>query len=1082
MSPPRTLFIHPSALARDAALDAACRANAHGAAWTAEHLTLQQLLELLGRALPPGSGAEPREISDAARLGLLKQAFLQVRPREPEPARASLEAAGRLVAGWKGAGLAPEGLASAAKKLARPHARLARRLEGLAELWGAYERLLDNWTDREGREARLLARLRAASRLPAALEGVALEVSGVHRLAPVQRMVFESLRALGVKLSFVPALPLAQPGFETLRASFGSLAGLMHGAAPARASRVERLAAPSQYSELYEIGRRVRHWIEAEGLAPHEIAVAFRDLGPYSQFVADVFGRLQIPYYERRGEPAAFQPLVRAALTAVDAVREGLSREGVFRFLRSGLARPELLAGSKARVAPHELHALALEARVDRFFGADLHRPFEAWGKRLDALKAERPERAMPCGLLKKVLERMDALRAPRPREAFANDWLAFFQGSGLWDAEAPAGPAGHKAGVARQALALALAGTAEGPGAGETVTLERYAEELETAIAGASVRVSGLDRACGVRVLNLYDLRGLRFKRVVFAGLDEAGFPELPAPDALLGSLGAAESRALREALEREAGGPGSLAAVEPRWPREVREEEEALFEIALRAGEERLVLTRSKSTADGRATGASVYWEREEASAVPEQHVAPVRPAPPLAECITGEEAELRAAWVLAGGAPGTPEAGLALACAGAGRGAELLRRAGVEQDRDSFFEALAASRDEAGEINRETPAGPYDGNAAVTAPDAPRAVLDRLSLRPLPATALETQAQCGFRFMVRHLFRMDEEELPGDDLSPAHRGDLWHRILSGFYARELEAAHAAGRVVAVLDPARRREYMARLEQITEALCEAAPGEYFVGRPGLWRMQREMLQFQLGAWLEYELRAEPDAVPFHAAFVEYAFGSSVEKGSGPAVEVSVSGPAGPARLELQGRIDRFDLCLEDPGAEVPRVLGVRLLDYKAGRMDRLKPRLKENNLPSLRQAQLPVYLAAAMRLLEAKEREGWGVDWVRVRENSTAALFALGDLAKARRTGETLLARPDEDGEGAVFLRQLADRKAGPQALNEAVQRAVASALQGRFAVAPVECAGVYCGARFACRYREFPLTDGDEAGPAE
>ncbi|MBI3829871.1 MAG: hypothetical protein HY291_10160, partial [Planctomycetes bacterium] len=680
MADAATHFIYPSALARDAALDAACAVQASGAVWAGAHLTFEQLLVLLARRLPSAGNGARKLVEGAARAAALGRAWAEAAGKDAhEPTRAAVDALDRLIAAWKGAGAPPQAVAKAAEALRMRHARLAERLAFAARVYALYEKALDTeWTDREGRELDILARLAASTPGAVFAPGTRLRVAGFQRLAPVHRAVLQRLRALGCAVSIAPLLDLprdARPAreeerapepLETLARSFGPLLECMAGDPPAAAGSVLRFEAPTPYSEIYEIGRRVRHWMEREGVVPARIGVAFRDLGPYSQFVADVFGRLNIPMYERRGEPAAFQPLVRAALTALDAARAGLQREELFRFLCSGLADLRPWSEGPEPPEPCQLHEIALAARIDRFFGAEANRPAVAWREKLAAYAASN-SKSSHAGAARRAVEtvgavvaELEALRAPRTRKKFAADWRAFFEKAGLLEpaASLPEDQAhARRLAESRAALKDVLDEAAQGPGAAlEHVPLERFVELVEAAVAGRSVRLSGLDRAGGVRVLNLYDLRGLRFDRLVIAGMDETRFPAAPAPDALFGAPGGAAVAELRSALEAAAPELRPFAGVEPRLPGEIRDEERALLEIARRAVDPQglLVLSRSRTAEDGRIVGPSAFWDEFAAAAGALHEAAPVRPAPPLAECLTGEEAELRAAWVLGGGVP--------------------------------------------------------------------------------------------------------------------------------------------------------------------------------------------------------------------------------------------------------------------------------------------------------------------------------------------------------------------------------------------------------------------------------------------
>jgi hypothetical protein len=1091
------LALYGSGLARDAALETLRAAAPHAAVWTGGHLTFAQFFARLDRALPPGRGAARRTVEGAARHALLEEAWRAASgrsPIRPQPTRHGLEALGRLIAAWKGAGVGPE----AAQRAARGPAGSGRSagLSFAARAYAEYERRLGpSWTDREGWERAVLARLRAGRHVPPAVleAGRPVRVAGLFRLIPARRELLESLRQAGHPVEIVPPIPLE--GFAGLRASFGTLADALTPAPRADACGVIRLEAPTPYAEVYGIGRRVRAWIEVDRVAPERIAVAFRDLGAYSQFLADVFRRLNIPYYERRGEPLAFQPLARVALSAVDAVRKGLEREPLFRFLASGPVDVAGLAGLPQAPPAYELHRLALAARMDRFFEAKTGDPAEVWRARLRAYAQASETSGQPgaageaararvaADILGRVVERLRDAGADRTRAGFAQAWRELWRQAGL----SPSAARTPREAETLAALDAALEDAAAGPNAERrTVGLDEFASALETAIADRAVRGAGHERAGGVRVLNLYDLQGLRFERLAVSGLNARLFPALPGPDLLLGNVDIIE---LRRALAGpDAGLP--LAGLEPRTPQETTEEERALWELARRAARGGLLVSRSRLGYDGRPAAPSIFWQ-ELGGADPDPADA-VRPAPELEQCHTGEEAELRAAWILGGGRGSDDEQAAREAALAAvlvtpeppGRLAELLRRACVEGERDEFFAEVAKETD-----GDEEPAkrvadrtGPYDGAIAPAAPEQAdergRSILHALgsAARGLAPTVIERLADCPFRFLAERVYRVSEREEAEPDLSPRDRGSLWHAVLAAFYRELLEEAHAAGRAVVDLRPERGKEYEDRLQRAAGAELDAAPGQHFTGHPGLWGLQREQLKEGLRAWLVHELRMAREQPCFRPACVEFRFGPEPLAHAPPVV---VELGAGRDPLILCGQFDRLDLLVADPAAERPLVRGLRLVDYKTGNRESLKQLVKMDALKSLSNAQLPVYLAAAVQYLKRQERDaGWRVDWDELWRSANAAYYSLRKLPALNRSGDTALV---ECPEWPLPLKEFLD-STQDGSLSHLVRERLGLLFQGRFPVAPLKCGGVSCPARFFCRYRELPATEEDAESGGE
>ncbi len=89
--------------------------------------------------------------------------------------------------------------------------------------------------------------------------------------------------------------------------------------------RVSFFVSSNPYGEIEDAARHIAKEIET-GTAPDEIALILRDLSPYTDIVPDVFQRFGIPYYFRRGTPAAAHPPVKALL-ALLAFPQTFSRD-----------------------------------------------------------------------------------------------------------------------------------------------------------------------------------------------------------------------------------------------------------------------------------------------------------------------------------------------------------------------------------------------------------------------------------------------------------------------------------------------------------------------------------------------------------------------------------------------------------------------------------------------------------------------------------------------------------------------------------------------------------------------------------
>lgn len=1082
-----TRFIYGSSLARDAALDAPL-AQAP-AAFVERHKTFGEFSAELNRALPLDTpnpklakAAFAAAISEGAgRLALLARAARAAAPGELGGIAASiraLQASGKLIFSWKGLQLRPDDLrAAAALLLDQPPASksCAETLLRLARLYELYEKNLGaDFADREALERNLLSRLKSCRKIPARIlpPGAAVELVGFHRLAWFQQRIVEDLQRLGHRVQVRTPFFISAPG------SPGSPGQIT----PTPAQPVEsRIAAPSPYTEVDAIGRLARAWIARDKIAPSDIAVSFRDLGGYSQAVHDVFTRLHIPFFERRGEPAAFQPLVRVALSAIEACIAGLDRRSLFRFLCAGPVDVAALAGVSGPVDPHALNDLALEAGIEQFFGDEAAAPAAAWRSRLDAhLKALELQsgRAAEIQALKKsarllnaLVERLSALRAKRSARAFALAWKNIFK----WTQQ-PAHAPDSKQRLALQALDAALDEAAAIPHAAtEKIELEDFLALLNAAIRERSIHFDGVNRD-GVQVLNFYDLRGLSFRRVALGGLSESLCPLQPASDPI---LGAGLDGDLRAALSKQLNDRGAAQFLSPRLSSETQAEERALYACARACARERLALSRPLRDFDGASLGASEFWD--ESSAPIDKYVS-LSPVPPMRQCLTASERELRAAWILGGGGS-TDAAETALALVdfdGPSRLQTLARAAAVEQQRTQSFAAQALQN-----LRAEK-----DSGAGVDLPPVPEfsdletfnRVARLLAPRGIGAPLLspsdiENLAQCPFKFFTEKICRFERHEEPGEELSALDAGSLWHTIFSRFYAHELDRARALGLPVAMLDPKRKHEYLKRLLFIAGEELVLTARQSFTGHPGFWKLHEHRVKNVLASWLDCELKNPADG--FHPAFVEFQFGpeSGPDGGGALAIPLGLDSTGGsPAVLQLKGRMDRLDLKLESCGGK-STLTAVRIIDYKSSAAARCKKQVKAASLDKLLDAQLPVYLAAAIAHLEkfCGERN-IAIDRERVWKESRAGYYAIREAPLNSRMDAPPLIEIEEWPLGSA-RDFLAPANGVDPALFELVRRKALSALHGDFPVHPQACAGSHCPARQACRYVAMPAIGDDE-----
>jgi RecB family exonuclease len=419
-------------------------------------------------------------------------------------------------------------------------------------------------------------------------------------------------------------------------------------------------------------------------------------------------------------------------------------------------------------------------------------------------------------------------------------------------------------------------------------------------------------------------------------------------------------------------------------------------------------------------------------------------------------------------------------------------LARKAAIEKGRLAFFQELGKGVEPGARL--PVKGGPFDGVFGQAYPEAP-GVLEAFFIHtpdqtPSPVlsiTALETLAACPFKFWIEHVLGFKEPEAPGEEMTPADLGTLWHQVLAQFYQGKLRKGQADAIPLAVLVPGLEHQYRQELRTLGKKLMDEASASCFTGHPALWELQQERFLDGLNAWLTFELGLLEETGGFRPAFLELGFGRH-PKDLRP-LEIPFPSLVSGKRpvLSLTGRIDRLDVKVDGSSGTGPGWLkGLRVVDYKSSASGAHK---KAEDVLALRSAQLPLYLAVSCRLAEER---GWALAGKALEiEELSAVFYVLKDIpaalhgakdalleieagtgAKGKRRGKT---GPGQETE--LAWKALLDPGDGPQSLFAKIREMAGRALAGCFPVAPSDCLGAYCPVRYACRYRDFPAEGGGE-----
>jgi ATP-dependent helicase/nuclease subunit B len=851
------------------------------------HMAVDFLLahELAWRVSAPGLLREgrarvPENVGQALLLGAIPRAIEH--PDTPNYLREAARTAGfgpaalRTIEDLSGAQLRPEALEASAPTAADPE-----RLRLMARLWRGFEAGLE--------KAHLVDRARmyhsAQQALPSSLFG-AVVLYGFDDPSPMEAGFFEALRrhhpfavvgdALGAPIAARHAARREALG-QRLGATWGTveieattaLARMQSGVFTQTSSNapqtldasVQVLSAAGESLEAVEIARLIQQ-AAAEGVRYHEIAVLLRSPAAYNVGLASAFDRAGIEAFFVEGTPR-LDPAARGLSLLLDLIGADLDRGRVMEFLTTARVRWASVLGPDADISPSRWDRLSARAGIVSGLAA--------WQTRLGKAREDREARELEddrdLRLYDGLLRLIDRLAADLATIPATGSWAAFLDATlGLLDGWI------DRSGLVRERLETVLRPLAQyAPSPRRDEFLARVRELLAT----QRYREGALGEG-RVFVGSIAEARGLRFRRVFVPGLVERAFPGLVRPDPLL----------LDD--EREALSPGL------RTTRDAQEAERLLFLEAIRAAEERLVLSYPRfDTASGRERVPSSFLLQGLEAALGRRIGADdlARLAAPGATALGRPHPEEPAAAIDA------MERDLALVASGRASVARHLAQP------DSFLaRSLAQER-----ATWDPTLTPWDGIVNVaTSPEALATL--RLAGQRSSASAVQGFAECPYRhFLQRGLFlRAWEEPERSYQIEGKDFGTLYHAVAHRLFAELAEQ----GRL-----PLRETELEVLFDRIATLVDEEL--DRFAIQGGIVNVALlGPVRVRLRSDLEDMLRDELASADGEG-FVPQAFEQEFAE-----LEVQL---ADGAPITFRGKIDRLDVSRE--------ALRVRVIDYKTGK-----------------------------------------------------------------------------------------------------------------------------------------------------
>lgn len=746
-----------------------------------------------------------------------------------------------------------------------------------------------------------------------------------------------------------------QPG-TTLERLQSAIFGSVDDDVAAFDGSVRLSSAPDPPREVREAARTCLRWA-VEGIAFHEMAIAYRQSQAYRGLIDEIFGQAGIPVYLHDGRPLIERPIGRSLNSLLALVGSRLTRAAVMEFLTE-TRLPRTTTEHYGGFEPAAWDQLSRKAGIVegrdqwlerlKHYSLQLRSTEVRDGEPSERVAGQLEEIARFTQFVEDLFRRLDDWPAHDSWEGFRTRLGAL-----ALDYVDDAGPIiDQLEGLDRLQVLASDIGSAR--------FIRAVSGALRQIDAGAfSGEPDGAFGRLGVNVLDVNSLRHLRFRGVVLLGLTERSFPPPPRQDALLLDD---ERRALSTLITGEIP------------PRETGPDPEPLqFTLAVAAARERLQLSYARGEAGGSRSHLPSYFFRAAAESLTGRAVtiAGIDSLPPeIFERVpanrfgasTPEEAITASEFdrTLIGAQPEIGKACLIRRSPAFARGCRAWEARWRSDSLTSWDGVLNA-----------------DGWFAIA-----RA---HHSISP---TRLETYATCPYRYFLQSVLRLEEVEEPEtiERLSALKRGSLIHDILDRFLS--LHSAEMSE------GEAQREHLRPHLRAIAAELCAAAERRGEGGYPLVWEFDKAAIFEDLDRWLEIELR-EQQSSALHPRAFEVRFGPSWlgdgREGNGYSVDEPVTVLFDGGTLRFHGRIDRIDW--DDAGSSF------RVIDYKTGRAGSNG----EEQFTQGTTLQLPIYLLAAAHALK---EHGVDIAW----ENGRAEYFfstSRGGFRRIRFSGATMARR---------------------------------------------------------------------------
>ena len=816
------------------------------------------------------------------------------------------------------------------------------------------------------------------------------------------------------------------------------------------------IEAPGIYQEAEAIGKEIRKLLDA-GVKPNKIGVVFRDLALYSEMIEDVFQRLKIPLYFRRGKPLLSSMVVKTMLSIFELLDTTFTRDTFLKIMRSNYidfwSGEEPLSGEKMEY--YILKAGIIDGRGEGWEGK-LTRLAERYREAVNSsgereatvrLREEQGEVERLKVRVERTKREIEALKTRNTVGGLVSVVRRLIQ---LWGVYQRIMGCEDQGIVRRDIAALGkfeeileeMLTVVQELGRGEERVTYNYFRNLLLTFIEESFILSGRETFHGVKVLNLFESRGLAFEYLFLGGLMEDTSPGRIGQDPLF--------KDQEKVRFNHLAGKKIFLLTDERW-----EEEPLLFYLGLSCARERLYLSYSQVDVQGRTLLPSLYFNEvmrlvdntsHAISSAPRGLVVPV-----LEDCFEPEELENRLAFTI--WKPTSREGELrddtradeeALSALLFNK---LITRDRFKDDFKKIFECAEIEKRrelflfEENLLNRKSKASVWTG--VMVSDEIKRELthfFEQGKERVWSPSHLESYCSCPFKFFLAHVLTVLPLKVPEEEIEKVDEGSLMHRVLERFY----RVSQAEGGVPLKGSEEDKR----RLKGIAEETYQQWEREKYVGNRALWEIRKKRLAPLWERFVEEEATYQQEE--YIPTYFEFLIGD-VGSGTHQMPELVVKSLEEKTIL-IGGRIDRVDLGSSK----------VRVVDYKNSSGESFYRDLLKEEKMGVTHFQLPVYLAAVKEYMATQHK------------HITTFEGAFYLLRGVKRMKPYVIEASDPFLESDAHMRAEL-RAQGRKNLFNQIAEIVRQVQSGDFSVCPRAC--TLCEYSQVCRFISVEISEGNE-----